>query len=48
MISGDPSLTFNEGDSGSFNVCVAVADLPSGGLSCDQVITIETESDTAG
>ena len=46
--TGNSSLAFSEGESGSFNVCVAVVGLPAGGLSCDQLVVIVTMNGTAG
>lgn len=48
IVLTDLFLVVSEDDSRCFNVCALVADLPAGGLACDQVVVIETENNTAG
>ena len=48
VLTEDLFLVINEDDSRRFNICALIADLPAGGLACDQVVVIEAESDTAG
>lgn len=48
IVTSDIPLMFREDAIGKFNICVIVTNLPTEGLSCDQLVILETENGTAG